>query len=655
MTELDADGRKTDVRVGTVIADRYRIDALIDEGAMGKVYVGEHRLMRKRVAIKLLRRELTMVPEVVARFEREAMAAANIEHHNVAAATDFGKLEDGTVFLVLEFVEGRTLRKEIELGPMEAQRALHIGEQILGALIAAHELGIVHRDLKPDNVMLVEQSGDPDFVKVLDFGIAKVPLGDVGVTSDKPITRAGMIFGTPEYMPPEQALGKDVDVRADLYSLGVVLFELLAGCRPFPDDNDLGVLGLQLSTEPQFAERAPGVKVSAGVERLVMSLLAREPEARPQSAQEAMKGLRALMDSSPAVRVPQTRAPLGSASDLQVPALAPPMRIEMPGAGGLDVPVNAFKTAQGKIRELQLVDRARTAKAYFPAPLNSMPTAAVFAAPVVLLLLLIWALSGSDAEEESELALGSAGLLLASAPAEHMDSTNTAPTRAVPPEKSVHRSRVNEAKRAPSKELRVARAKGGAGLKTLAALYPKDSQVQLELAGALGAAKEHRAAVQAVEAAVKLDPSLESNGTLARAVWFGAQNRAAENASFRLITGALSNRGCEIAFDLATTPKVPARVAARARNYLRARGFQKKGEPHVKVAASLLLAKNCQDRAVLLGDAKKYGSTRALKLLNDFARARGCAKGEANPCNQCLQGNLSFKQAVKTITARTKK
>ena len=180
MTELDADGRKTDVRVGTVIADRYRIDALIDEGAMGKVYVGEHRLMRKRVAIKLLRRELTMVPEVVARFEREAMAAANIEHHNVAAATDFGKLEDGTVFLVLEFVEGRTLRKEIELGPMEAQRALHIGEQILGALIAAHELGIVHRDLKPDNVKLVEQSGDPDFVKVLDFGIGRFWLGILG-------------------------------------------------------------------------------------------------------------------------------------------------------------------------------------------------------------------------------------------------------------------------------------------------------------------------------------------------------------------------------------------------------------------------------------------------------------------------------------------
>ena len=166
---------------------------------MGKVYAAEHVLMRKRLAVKILHRELTAVPEVVARFEREAMAAANIDHPNVAAATDFGKLPDGSVFLVLEFVQGRNLRDEIAPGPMPFERALRIARQIGSALAAAHALAIVHRDLKPENVMLIEKGADPDFAKVLDFGIAKVPIGEQSGDDrgGKPITKVGMVFGTP--------------------------------------------------------------------------------------------------------------------------------------------------------------------------------------------------------------------------------------------------------------------------------------------------------------------------------------------------------------------------------------------------------------------------------------------------------------------------
>jgi len=142
-------GGEVDPRIGTLLAERYRIDALVGEGGMGKVYSAEHVLMRKRLAVKVLRRELTSVPEVVARFEREAMAAGNIEHPNVAAATDFGKLADGAVFLVLEFVSGRSLRDEVAQGPFAVDRALHIARQIASALSAAHAQGIVHRDLKP--------------------------------------------------------------------------------------------------------------------------------------------------------------------------------------------------------------------------------------------------------------------------------------------------------------------------------------------------------------------------------------------------------------------------------------------------------------------------------------------------------------------------
>src|SRR3954469_18857753 len=184
-------GGEVDPRIGTLLADRYRIDALVGEGGMGKVYSAEHVLMRKRLAVKVLRRELTSVSEVVARFEREAMAAGNIEHPNVAAATDFGKLPDGAVFLVLEFVSGRSLRDEIAHGPFAVDRALHVARQIAAALTVAHLQGIVHRDLKPENVMLVEKNGDPDFVKVLDFGIAKVPIGEIpgGSKTGNPITK----------------------------------------------------------------------------------------------------------------------------------------------------------------------------------------------------------------------------------------------------------------------------------------------------------------------------------------------------------------------------------------------------------------------------------------------------------------------------------
>src|SRR3954447_7275127 len=194
-------GRKT--LIGSMISDRYRIEKLLGEGGMGAVYQAEHTHMRKRLAIKVLHPEMTRLPEVVARFEREAMAAAHIDHPHVVTATDFGKLEDGSFFLALEFVEGKSLREVIALGRLELGRALHIARQIAAALSRAHALKIVHRDLKPENVMLVEREGDPDFVKVLDFGIAKVQIGELttgDVNQSGPgqpvLTQAGMVYGT---------------------------------------------------------------------------------------------------------------------------------------------------------------------------------------------------------------------------------------------------------------------------------------------------------------------------------------------------------------------------------------------------------------------------------------------------------------------------
>src|SRR5580692_9418288 len=184
--------------IGQVLSGRYRINRLLGEGGMGAVYEAEHMHMRKRMAVKVLHQEMSHLPEVVARFEREAMAAAHIDHPNVAAATDFGKLEDGSFFLVLEYVEGRSLREAIAEGRLELGRALSIARQMASALGRAHSIGIVHRDLKPENIMLVARDGEADFVKVLDFGIAKVPVGELGTQPAAPgqaLTQLGMVYG----------------------------------------------------------------------------------------------------------------------------------------------------------------------------------------------------------------------------------------------------------------------------------------------------------------------------------------------------------------------------------------------------------------------------------------------------------------------------
>ncbi len=282
---------ETDERHGMVISERYRIGALLGTGGMGRVYAAEHVLMRKKLAVKVLHKELSLVPEVVTRFKREAMAAANIDHPNVAAATDFGKLDDGSVFLVLEYIHGLALRESINAGPIPEARSIHIARQVASALASAHALDIVHRDLKPENVMLVRKAGDPDFVKVLDFGIAKVPIQELSdrgsLRPGQAITKIGMVFGTPEYMAPEQALGQPVDARADLYSLGVILFEMLAGVRPYASSSQVGILGQQLSTPvPRVGERAPGVQISSALDDLLQQLLDKEADERPESAKD---------------------------------------------------------------------------------------------------------------------------------------------------------------------------------------------------------------------------------------------------------------------------------------------------------------------------------------------------------------------------------
>jgi serine/threonine protein kinase len=284
-TQLEA----PDPLVGTTVAGRYRIEGLLGSGGMGAVYRAEHVHMRKTVALKVLHKEFVGVNEVVARFEREAIALGRIEHPNVAPATDFGKLEDGSFYLVLEFVDGKSLRQLIAEGPIGWERAVVIARQVVSALVAAHAAGIVHRDLKPDNVMLVVQPDGTERVKVLDFGIARV-------TSSEPqrdathLTKVGAVMGTVAYMSPEQALGEEVDERTDLYALGVILHEMITGRAPFDADTAAQILAKQITETPP--PLPPGNPAALGA--LVRELLQKTRIERPPSARVVLERLQGV-------------------------------------------------------------------------------------------------------------------------------------------------------------------------------------------------------------------------------------------------------------------------------------------------------------------------------------------------------------------------
>jgi serine/threonine-protein kinase len=279
--------------VGTLICGRYRADEIIGQGGMGAVFRGEQIHLHKRVAIKVLHPDTERLPGLVDRFEREAVAGAHVQHPNVAAAIDFGKLDDGSYFLVLEYVEGTSLGALLRAGPLAPLRALRIARQMADALVAVHDKGIVHRDIKPQNTLI----GPGDQVKIIDFGLAKVDIGSATgrkpAQPSAPLTAAGVVFGTPAYLAPEAALGMGaVDARSDLYAVGVTLYEMLTGEQPFEGENLASLFRKQrLQDPPAFRARAPTISVAAEAERVTMRLLQRDPAARYQSARELVDAI----------------------------------------------------------------------------------------------------------------------------------------------------------------------------------------------------------------------------------------------------------------------------------------------------------------------------------------------------------------------------
>lgn len=326
---------------GAIISDRYKLIAPLAVGGMGAVYRAEHTLMQRRLAVKLLRPELADRDEAKKRFIREAQLCAQLEHPNSVTVYDFGIVGDDIFFLAMEYLEGESMADRLRKnGPLHAKEAVEVVCQVLDALGAAHAIGIVHRDVKPANIMLITQPDGLERVKLLDFGIAKAPArreGEDGEESEgnhlTPITMHGLTVGTPEYIAPEQALGYAADGRADLYSLGISLFELLTGKLPFFSESPVAIVTAHVNDPPPrpSLHAPPGFPISPELDRVILRALAKRPDDRFMNAAEFRQELlEAVPDAAPTEvsvqrRLPRSKTqPPGSIEPSGLLSIAPP-------------------------------------------------------------------------------------------------------------------------------------------------------------------------------------------------------------------------------------------------------------------------------------------------------------------------------------------
>jgi eukaryotic-like serine/threonine-protein kinase len=330
-----------DPLIGRLVAGRYRVIKPLGEGGMGQVYLAEHEAIEKKVALKVLRPEYSRKEDIVTRFQQEAISASRIKHPNVLDVFDFGKLDSGEAFLAMEFLEGHDLSDDLaKVSAMDPSRGLHIALQICRALAAAHARGVVHRDMKPDNVFL-QRTGDGDeVVKIVDFGIAQLRTTEEAAKSQptrRRLTKTGMIFGTPEYMAPEQAGGRHADLRVDVYAVGVILYEMFTGAVPFTGDSFMAVLTATMNQPPPpMRQMNPELKISPELEAVIMRALAKHPDQRFATMGELATALVATPEGAPFAR-----PAMGSLADGRLssypPAGAPTAAYGSPVAPGTAV------------------------------------------------------------------------------------------------------------------------------------------------------------------------------------------------------------------------------------------------------------------------------------------------------------------------------
>jgi serine/threonine-protein kinase len=629
--------------VGAVVAERYRLLKLLGEGSAGTVYAAEHVLLKKKVAIKLLHPELTGTPESVARFEREAMATARIEHPNVACAVDFGRHSDGSMYLALEYVEGISLRDVIAKGPLGTQRALHIARQIASALAAAQALDIVHRDLKPENVMLVSKGGDSDFVKVLDFGIARVPVDESPMGGPQALTKAGAVFGTAEYMPPEQGIGQKVDTRADLYALGVMMFEMIAGVRPYSVKAELGILAQQITLPiPTFAERAPGIDVPQPLERLVCRLLAKRPQERMQRADDVIRAIDNVAEGKPIASVApgpvsHTEEPLPAfALTMQFPGVAPPVekpKSVRPLASVSKATASLSRSVRQSFSQISaLIDaRRQTWPEPFRGWLIRVPAGLLVVLAIGLVLFLV----------------GNIGVWLHHSQASRASAATSA---------SAASAAQAVASAASSTGQAVPHPDSAAGRGTSVESDTKDTDALLDVAQSKLREGREQEAITSVARILGRHPDRRNDARVANMLFKGATipAKGVSNTAFSLLEGVMAAPGAEIMYQLAIDRSLPGYVRSRAEKWLHSPQFDRAASDALRVAAKIRFAPTCESKHALLPTAGKAGGSAALAYLQELRGEAGCGLSGKSDCYTCLRGDHELTDTIARIEARLK-
>jgi len=630
--------------IGVTLSGRYLIERLIGEGGMGAVYQAEHTHMRKRLAVKVLHPEMSRLPEVVARFEREAMAAAHIDHPNVAAATDFGKLEDGSFFLVLEYVEGRSLRDVIADGPLELGRAIHVARQIASALGRAHALGIVHRDLKPENVMLVTRDGDPDFAKVLDFGIAKVPIGAIAgdtTQSGPALTQLGMVYGTPEYMAPEQALGQEVDARADLYALGAIMFEMIAGTRPFEHESKVTLLGMHVTAPiPKMAERAPAANVPPVIEGIVSRLLAKEASARFADSKDLVDALDdAAHDLAATGRIPEPSQPASRGQ--HGPPSTHRSNGDLKSSAALALgPTSLAQPAvasRGWLGSLVGSSRASLDRALRSAPPWMTPTRVVIAGAVFASLLLV-VLVGPSSHR---------GSVDGGAP--HASGSTAEPARPADPQTdeivAAARAKIDKGDFATAIDALMALEKAG----------PDRADEHELLERAYTSVRNSREAMREAGLWLLADPNASADAKLEEDVRNAALFKEAQDDAFTLLESQMGPRGIDILYDIAfgASGRQYPQAAARARHSLDVADVRGRASPALAVLLDFRDAKTCDAKRALLDRAHDHGDARLLLILQPYVASRGCGFLGQRDCYPCMHKDTALRDAMSAIEERS--
>jgi eukaryotic-like serine/threonine-protein kinase len=612
--------------IGRTLVGRYKVEHLLGAGGMGAVYRAQHVHMRKAVAVKVLHREMTYLPEVVARFEREAVAAARIEHPNVAAATDFGRLDDGAFYLVLEYVEGRSLSKLIrERRALSSELALRITRQIADALAAAHAAGIVHRDLKPDNVMLIDKDGNPFFVKVLDFGIAKIQTSD----AKDQLTQLGSVFGTPEYMAPEQAAGMPVDARADLYTLGILLYEMLSGQTPFADDDLVVVLTRQMTMDPPPLPEA----VDPSVVELVMRMLHKDPDARIQSAPEVVAAIEALLERSLTPSPVSLGEPLSRA---QVEYGDTVLSLPNPTGGAATARSTLVSQARTEARRThvrQMLDaaivRARSALPALRRPIDlggqPVPAWALLGSFGVVLVLGLVVIGGLVASR-GEAKIGAGGV----APISSSEKTLPDDVR----------------------ELTAGALKGDRNAIAQLEARPEAKRTAAEWR-ALGRGYtligNRKASMTAYGKALDLDPPIAKDKQLASDVRRAAADAATSDQALGIAARHLGEIGTDLIYDVHMALKgdpATSKIASRAKEMLDSPSIRVKASAPLQVVLDLGSAKGCNGVRAVLPRAAESADQRALPRLKSFTSRSGCGFLGMRDCYACLRRGNDLQRAI---------